>query len=66
MKVTGWRLGTGAMTTLSSPKTQRLDKRLLGLMQGSDFHVSLIILLFYKPANQDAQKSYGIAGSENF
>lgn len=54
------------MTTPSSPKTTRLDKRLLGLLQGSDFHVSLIILMFYKPANQDAQKSHGIAASENF
>lgn len=67
MTVAGWCLGTGAVTTLSSPKTKRFDKRLLGVMQGSDFHVSLIILMFYKPANQDARQSYGTAaGSENF
>lgn len=66
MKVAGWCFGPGATATLSSPKTKRLDKRLLGVMQGSDFHVSLIILMFYKPANQDAQQSHGTAGPENF
>lgn len=66
MKGAGWCFGPGAMATLSSPKTKRLDKRLLGVMQGGDFRVSLIILMFYKPANQDAQQSHGTAGPENF
>lgn len=65
MKVTAWCLGTGARTTLSSTKTKRLDKLLLGFMQGSDFHVSLIILMFYKTVSQGAQKTCGIAGSGN-
>lgn len=38
-------------------KDQRLDKLLLGFMQGSDFHVSLITLMFYKTVSLDAQKS---------
>lgn len=54
------------MAAPSSPKTKRLDKLLLGFMQGSDFHVSLIIFMFYKTVNPGAQKSYGIVGSENF
>ena len=40
--------------TLRSLRIKRLDKLLLGFMQGSDFHVSLITLMFYKTVNQDA------------
>lgn len=35
-------------------------------MEGSDFHVSLITLMFHKTVNQDAWKSWGIGGPENF
>lgn len=54
MKVIGWLVGTGARTTMSSLRIKRLDKLLLGFMQGSDFHVSLITLMFYKTVIQDA------------
>lgn len=33
-------------------------------MQGSDFHVSLITLMFYETVNQDAEKSWGIEEPE--
>lgn len=33
-------------------------------MQGSDFHVSLITLMFYETVNQDAEKSQGIEEPE--
>lgn len=39
---------------MCSPRIKKLDKLLLGFMQGSDFHVSLITLMFYKTVNQDA------------
>lgn len=54
MKVIGWLVGTGARMTMSSLRIKRLDKLLLGFMQGSDFHVSLITLMFYKTVNQGA------------
>ena len=57
MKVRGWCLGTGTGTTMRSLRIKRLDKLLLGFMQGNDFHVSLITLMFYKTVNQDASKS---------
>lgn len=43
--------------TMSSLWIKRLDKLLLGLVQSSDYYVSLITLMFYKPVNQDAEKS---------
>lgn len=46
------RVGTGARTAMSSLRIKRLDKLLLGFMQGSDFHVSLIILMFYQAVNR--------------
>lgn len=54
MKVIGWPVGTGARRTMSSLRIKRLDKLLLGFMQGSDFHVSLITLMFYTTVNQGA------------
>lgn len=54
MKVIGWCLGTGAETTMRSLRIKRLDKLLLGFIQGNDFHVSLITPMFYKTVNQDA------------
>lgn len=54
MKVIGRQVGTGARTTMSSLRIKRLDKLLLGFVQGSDFHVSLITLMFYKTVNQGA------------
>lgn len=43
--------------TMNSLRIKRLDKLLLGFMQGSDFRVSLITLMFYNTVNQEAEKS---------
>lgn len=50
---------------MSLLRIKRLDKLLLGFMQGSDFRVSLIVLMFYTTVNQDAWKSFRMGGSEN-
>lgn len=50
---------------MPSLRIRRLDKLRLGLTQGSDFRVSLIVLMFYMTVCQNAWKSNRIGGSED-